>query len=181
MTHTPNKAFYEAIVNTYQANKILADRAIEQVSDIQLHQAPDEYSNSIAIIMKHIAGNLISRWTDSLATDGEKPNRNRDSEFVDTFTSRKDVLDYWEQGWALLLDALEQLSNEDPQRIVYIRGEPHKLALALSRSLGHTCFHIGQIVQQARSHAGVNWKTLSIEKGKSEEFNRENWGMKGRS
>ncbi len=173
--------FMSAIVNAFQANKCLADRAIEQVPDGKLHVALDEHTNSIAVIMKHVAGNLISRWTDFLTTDGEKPSRHRDEEFVDSFRDRQQVLELWERGWACLLTALQSLTPEDLEKIVLIRGEPHSVPLALERSLGHTCYHIGQIVQVARIHAGEQWTTLTIPRGSSDQFNRTSWGQTGKS
>jgi hypothetical protein len=173
--------FLAAAINTFQANKRLADRAVEQVPDEKLHVALDENTNSIAVIMKHIAGNLISRWTDFLTTDGEKPDRHRDDEFVDSFRSRADLLQYWERGWACLFNSLKSLKPEDLGQTVLIRGEPHSVPLALERSLGHTCYHIGQIVQVARIQAGDKWTTLTILRGGSEQFNKTNWGASGRS
>jgi uncharacterized damage-inducible protein DinB len=173
--------FVSAIRNAFEANKRLADRAVEQVPDDKLHVALDPNTNSIAVIMKHIAGNLRSRWTDFLTTDGEKPGRNRDDEFVDTFRSRGELLECWEQGWACLLATLESLQPADLARTVTIRGEPHTVPLALSRSLGHTCYHIGQIVQIARIHAGQHWNTLTIPRGGSGQFNQANWGQPGKS
>ncbi|MEQ8785072.1 MAG: DUF1572 family protein [Pirellulaceae bacterium] len=168
--------FLAAIINTFEANKRLADRAVEQVSDDKLSIALDEHTNSIAVIMKHVAGNLISRWTDFLTTDGEKPWRNRDGEFLDSFGSRTELVDYWERGWACLSGALQELKPDDFGKTVLIRGEPHSVPLALDRSLGHTCYHVGQIVQIARIHAGGNWKTLTIPRGGSEQFNQQKWG-----
>jgi hypothetical protein len=173
--------FLSATINAFEANKRLADRAVAQVADEKLHVALDETTNSIAVIMKHVAGNLISRWTDFLTTDGEKPGRNRDDEFVDSFGSRDELLDYWERGWACLLGTLKSLQADDLGKTVSIRGEPHSVPLALQRSLGHTCYHIGQIVQAARIHAGDNWKTLTIARGESEQFNKQNWGQIGKS
>jgi hypothetical protein len=173
--------FLSAIINAYEANKRLADWAVEQVPDDKLHLALDANTNSIAVIMKHVAGNLLSRWTDFLTTDGEKPWRNRDGEFVDTFSSRKEVLDYWERGWACLLTTLKGLKPEELETTVTIRGEPHSVPLALARSLGHTCYHVGQIVQVARIHAGEKWKTLTIPRGASEEYNKAHWGQRGKS
>ena len=174
-------AFLSATINAFEANKRLADRAVEQVPDDQLHVALDENTNSIAVIMKHVAGNLNSRWTDFLTTDGEKPGRNRDAEFVDSFNSRAELLEWWERGWTCLLEALKNLKLEDFGKTVWIRGEPHSLPLALERSLGHSCYHIGQIVLLARVHAGQNWKTLTIPRGGSEQFNKGNWGQTGKS
>jgi Protein of unknown function (DUF1572) len=173
--------FLAAIINAFEANKRLADRAVEQVPDAKLHTALDANTNSIAVIMKHVAGNLTSRWTDFLTSDGEKPSRNRDDEFVDSFRSRAEVLDCWERGWSALLTTLKSLKPEDLAKIVAIRGEPHSVPLALARSLGHTCYHIGQIVQLARHHAGDKWTTLTIPKGASEQFNKANWGKSGKS
>src|SRR5438128_518270 len=169
--------FLSAIINAFEANKRLADRAVEQVPDDKLHTALDANTNSIAVIMKHVAGNLTSRWTDFLTTDGEKPWRNRDDEFVDSFGSRAELLELWERGWACLLKTLSSLKPEDLGKTVMIRGEPHSVPLALERSLGHTCYHIGQIVQVGRIHAGVHWKTLTIPRGESETFNKNHWGQ----
>jgi len=173
--------FLAAAINTFEANKRLADRAIAQVPDDKLHVALGEETNSIAVIMKHVAGNLLSRWTDFLTTDGEKPGRNRDDEFVDSFRSRAELLEFWERGWARSLETLHSLQPEDLSQAVLIRGEPHSVPLAISRSLGHTCYHIGQIVQIARIQAGENWQTLTIPRGGSEQFNREHWGGSGKS
>lgn len=173
--------FLSAAINAYEANKRLADRAIAQVSDAKLRVALDEHTNSIAVIAKHVAGNLLSRWTDFLAADGEKPDRNRDDEFVDTFASRAEMLAYWERGWARLFETLAGLRAEDLARTVLIRGEPHSVPLAIERSLGHTCYHVGQIVQLARVHAGDAWETLTIPRGGSEQYNRANWGARGKS
>ena len=173
--------FMAAFINAFEANKRLADRAVEQVPDDKLHVTLDENTNSIVVIMKHVAGNLTSRWTDFLTTDGEKPWRNRDDEFVDSFGSRAELLDLWERGWACLLKTLKSLKPEDLEMIVPIRGEPHSVPLALERSLAHTCYHIGQIVQIARIHAGEKWNTLTIPRGGSEKFNKEHWGQTGKS
>lgn len=173
--------FLAAAINTFEANKRLADRAIEQVPDDKLHVALDTNTNSIAVIMKHVAGNLASRWTDFLTTDGEKPWRNRDDEFVIRFGSREELLETWERGWACLFGTLKNLQLEDLEQTVTIRGEPHSVPLAIERSLGHTCYHIGQIIQVARIHAGDHWATLTIPRGGSQQFNNANWGQTGKS
>jgi hypothetical protein len=173
--------FMSSAINAFEANKRLADRAVEQVPDDKLHVALDKNTNSIAVIMKHVAGNLVSRWTDFLTTDGEKLWRNRDDEFVDSFSSRAEVLEVWERGWECLFRTLKSLRPEDLRNTVLIRGEPHSVPLALERSLGHACYHIGQIVQLARFHAGEQWKTLTIPRGESEQFNKEHWGQTGKS
>lgn len=181
MAETIAHVFRESIIDAFRANKRLADGAIAQIPDQKLHVALDEHTNSIAVIMKHVAGNLLSRWTDFLTTDGEKATRDRDREFVDTFASRQEALDYWELGWARLFSTLESLTPEDLERVVEIRGEPHPVPLAMARSLGHTCYHIGQIVQLARHLAGEPWTTLTIPRGGSAQFNRKHWGTKGKS
>lgn len=173
--------FLSAIKNAFEANKHLADCAVAQVPDDKLHVALDEHTNSIAVIMKHVAGNLTSRWTDFLMTDGEKPWRNRDDEFMDSFGSRAELLECWDRGWAVLLSALQSLTPEDLAKTVTIRGEPHTVPLALARSLGHTCYHVGQIVQVARIHAGDDWTTLTIPRGGSQHYNQANWGQPGKS
>lgn len=173
--------FLSATIAAFEANKRLADGAVEQVPDDKLHVPLDANTNSIAVIMKHVAGNLTSRWADFLTTDGEKPTRDRDDEFVDTFRSRAELLECWEHGWTCLLTTLRSLTAEDCSKTVLIRGEPHSVPLALQRSLSHTCYHIGQIVQVARVHAGDQWNVLTIPRGGSVQFNSENWGDKGRS
>jgi uncharacterized damage-inducible protein DinB len=173
--------FLASIINAFEANKRLADRAVEQLPDDKFHLALDKNTNSIAVIMKHVAGNLTSRWTDFLTTDGEKPWRNRDDEFIDSFRNRSELLEFWDRGWAVLLQTLNSLTPPDLEKTVTIRGEPHSVPLALSRSLGHTCYHIGQIVQVARIHAGDNWNTLTIPRGASQQFNTTNWGQPGKS
>jgi Protein of unknown function (DUF1572) len=174
-------AFLSAIINTFEANKRLADRAVEQVPDDKLHAALDANTNSIAVIMKHVAGNLASRWTDFLTTDGEKPWRDRDDEFVDSFGSRTELPEAWERGWTCLLKTLKGLKGEDLGGTVLVRGEPHSVPLALERSLGHTCYHVGQIVQVSRVHAGEKWNTLTIPRGGSQQFNQAHWGQAGKS
>jgi hypothetical protein len=173
--------FLAATINAFEANKRLADRAVEQVPDDKLHIALDEHTNSIAVIMKHVAGNLTSRWTDFLTSDGEKPGRNRDDEFVDSFGSRAELIACWDRGWEVLLKTLRDLQPADLAKTVTIRGEPHSVPLAMARSLGHTCYHVGQIVQLARHHAGEQWNTLTIPRGGSQQFNRANWGQSGKS
>jgi hypothetical protein len=173
--------FLSAIQSAFEANKRLAERAFEQVPDDKLHLALDENTNSIAVIMKHVAGNLRSRWTEFLTSDGEKPWRDRDDEFVDTLASREEILQDWNDGWNCLLQTLRSLSDEDLGMTVTVRGEEHAVPLALARSLGHTCYHVGQVVQVARVHAGDTWQTLTIPRGQSRQFNQEHWGTPGGS
>jgi hypothetical protein len=152
--------------------KRLADRAVAQVSDEDLFVMLDEESNSIAIIMKHIAGNMRSRWMDFLTSDGEKPDRNRDSEFViEDEDTKENVLKHWEVGWRCLFEALAPLVPEDLNRTVLIRGELHSVVQAINRQLTHYGYHVGQIVFLARHLAAGRWQSLSIPRGQSETFN----------
>lgn len=161
---------------SFRANKNWADNAIAQVADERLHVALDENTNSVAVITKHVGGNLKSRWTDFLTSDGEKSWRNRDDEFVDSFTNREEILNHWEEGWASLFDALAALQPEDLSKSVSIRGEAHSVPLAIHRSLAHCAYHIGQIIMVARVLAGDKWETLTIPRGESASFNKSVWG-----
>ena len=169
--------FLDGAIESFHYNKVLADRAIAQVPDVQMHSALDENTNSIVVIMKHIAGNLLSRWTDFLTSDGEKQWRNRDDEFVDTFKQRDDLLTYWKTGWNCLFASLDDLRPSDLSKIVTIRGELLSVPLAVHRSLSHCGYHVGQIVMIARIHCGNNWQTLTIPRGESAQYNAENWGQ----
>jgi hypothetical protein len=153
--------------------KRLAERAMEQVADEQLFIAMDGEANSIAIIVKHMVGNMRSRWTDFLTTDGEKAGRNRDAEFVDPSATRATLLAEWENGWACLFSALNELSEQDLSRTVTIRGEAHSVMQAVNRQLAHYPHHVGQIVFLAKHFAGEHWRSLSVPRGKSAEFNRK--------
>lgn len=149
-----------------------ADRALAQVSDEQFFAQLDAGSNSLAIIVKHLGGNLRSRWRDFLTTDGEKPDRQRDSEFViEPGDTRASLMERWETSWRYLLDTLAALKPEDLERTVVIRREPHTVGKAILRGHGHTAEHVGQILLLAKHYAGANWQTLSIPRGRSEEFN----------
>ncbi len=153
--------------------KRLAERAMEQVTDEQLFAALDPEANSIAIIVKHMAGNMRSRWTDFLTTEGEKPNRNRDSEFVEPPATRNQLLAEWENGWACVFDAIEPLTDADLDRTVTIRGEAHSVIQATNRQLAHYAHHVGQIVLLAKHFASDHWQSLSVPRNQSAEFNRK--------
>jgi hypothetical protein len=159
-----------AVFRTY---KQLAERAMGQVSDEQLFAVLDPEGNSIAIIVKHMVGNMRSRWTDFLTTDGEKPNRNRDSEFVDPPVSRGALLAEWEDGWERVFTALKPLGEADLGRTVTIRGERHSVMQAVNRQVAHYSHHVGQIVFLAKHFACDHWKSLSVPRNQSEEFNRK--------
>lgn len=159
-------------ISSFRDYKKLADKALAQVRDEEFFSQLDEESNSIAIIIKHIAGNMISRWTDFLTSDGEKPDRHRDMEFVITAeTTRDEVMAHWEKGWACLFVALEPLKPEDFERTVLIRGEAHSPVQAINRQLTHYAYHIGQIVFLAKHCRSSAWKSLSIPRNRSGEFN----------
>jgi hypothetical protein len=158
--------------SSLKAYKKLAEKAIAQLNDEQFFVTIDEESNSVAVVMKHMAGNMFSRWTDFLTSDGEKPNRNRDMEFViEPQTTKDDVLAYWERGWACVFEALEPLRPEDCEKKVMIRGEEHTIVQAINRQLMHYSYHIGQIVFLAKHFRSAEWKSLSIPKNRSAEFN----------
>lgn len=169
------RLFLDECLQTFREQKAMAEKAIGQVRDEKLHSSLDPETNSIAVIMKHMGGNMISRFTDFLTTDGEKPDRNRDGEFVDDFGTRAELLDYWERGWTCLFTTLSELVPEDLEKTVFIRGEPHSVVKALTRAVAHLGYHVGQIVMIARIQAGADWQVLTIPRGKSEEFNRKNW------
>jgi hypothetical protein len=170
------KALIDGALTAFRSNKGWADKAIAQLPDDRLHVALDPNTNSIAVIMKHVAGNLLSRWTGFLTTDGEKSWRNRDDEFVDTLTTRDELTDYWDSGWQRLLDSLADLKPDDLGKSVTIRGEPHSVPLAIQRSLAHCAYHVGQVVLIARILAGDDWTTITIPRGASATFNQKVWG-----
>jgi hypothetical protein len=156
------------ILKTYRTYKSMGDCALAQVADADLHTLVDPESNSIAIIVKHMAGNLRSRFTDSLTTDGEKPDRNRDGEFeMSDRMSRGELLRAWESGWSIALAAIEALTPEDLERTVTARGEKFLVVEALDKLAAHAAYHVGQIAFLAKHFAGANWKTLSISKRRS--------------
>ncbi|RSL18022.1 uncharacterized protein DUF1572 [Edaphobacter aggregans] len=165
-------SYLEDSLSLFRQYKKLAERAMEQVAEEQLFAVLDEEANSIAIIVKHMSGNMRSRWTDLLTADGEKPNRDRDSEFVDPPTTRKALLDVWEDGWTSMFRALEPLSDADLARTVTIRGEAHSVMQAINRQLAHYPHHVGQIVLLAKHFAHGRWQSLSVARNCSADFNR---------
>jgi hypothetical protein len=172
MTDSVAGHYLKDAIASFRAHKKLAERALAQVSDEELFMALDEEANSIAVIMKHISGNMLSRWTDFLTSDGEKPDRNRDMEFVITpQTSKEDLLAQWEKGWSCLFAALDPLQPEDVERKVFIRGKEHTVVEAINRQLTHYAYHTGQIVFLAKHFRSAGWKSLSIPRNKSAEFN----------
>lgn len=159
-------------VQSFRNYKKLAERAFDQVSDEEFFAVIDEESNSIAVIVKHIAGNLHSRWRDFLTTDGEKPDRDRDQEFETIEDTREALLEFWNSGWATLFGSIEPLTEEDFSKTVRIRGEPHTVVEAINRQLTHYSYHIGQIVFLAKHLRSSEWKTLSVPRNRSAQYNR---------
>ena len=166
------KAYLDESFRTFRGYKRMADAALAQISDEEFFQLLDQESNSVAIIVKHVAGNLRSRWTDFLTSDGEKPDRDRDQEFIiKRGDSRHLLISYWERSWQTALTSVESLKPEDILHTVTIRGDPHTVLQAISRSVAHVAYHVGQIVLLAKHLRGEEWKTLSIPRGKSAEYN----------
>ena len=164
-------SYLKDAISLFRYSKGLGDRAIAQAPDASLVATLDPESNSIATIVKHFSGNMQSRWTDFLTSDGEKPTRNRDAEFEAPPQTRAEVVDLWESGWQCTLDALSTLTDDDLAKTVYIRTEPHSVMQAISRQLGHCSYHVGQIVFLAKHFAGEKWTTLSVPRGRSGDFN----------
>jgi hypothetical protein len=173
MAHTLTTSYLEDSLTLFHFYKKLAERAMEQVTDEQLFTVLDEEMNSIAITVKHMAGNMRSRWTDFLTSDGEKPDRNRDTEFESPPATRDAVMRMWTEGWNHVFAALEPLSDPDLNRTVTIRGEPHTVMQAINRQIAHYAYHCGQIVFLAKHFQHKQWKSLSVPRGKSAVFNKK--------
>ena len=164
--------YHKDAVESFRNYKKMAERAIEQVKDGEFFRAIDDEANSIAVVVKHIAGNLVSRWSDFLTTDGEMPTRDRDTEFEIIDDSRESLMEFWERGWQTLFDNIEPLTLEDFSKTVTVRGQAHTIVEAINRQLSHYAYHIGQIVLLAKHFKSSEWKTLSIPKNRSAEFNQ---------
>ena len=171
MAFEVSKHYLEEARRQFRGHKRMGEAAMAQLQDADFFVTLDPESNSMAILVKHLAGNMRSRFTDFLTSDGEKPDRFRDQEFeVTSATTRADVMRWWEEGWARVLGALESLKPEDVMRTVTIRGEPHTVLQAVNRQIAHYAQHVGQMVFLAKHLRSKEWKTLSIPRGKSEEF-----------
>ncbi len=172
MAHELTTSYLRDSLSLFGYYKHLTERAMEQVTDEHLFAVLDGEMNSIAIIVKHLTGNMRSRWADFLASDGEKPDRHRDTEFENPPATRAGLMKLWEDGWAYVFTALEPLSDADIDRTVAIRGEPHSVMQAINRQIAHYAYHCGQIVFLAKHLQAKEWKPLTVPRGKSEEFNQ---------
>lgn len=166
-------SYIQDSLSVFHYYKRLAERGMVQIRDEQLFAVLDPEMNSIAVLVKHMVGNMRSRWTDFLTSDGEKPDRDRDSEFLDPPQTRETLMTLWEQGWECLFSALEPVSDQDLSRTVTIRGEAHSVMQAINRQVAHYAYHCGQIVLLAKHHQNDKWQSLSIPRGRSDTFNRQ--------
>jgi hypothetical protein len=166
-------SYMEDSLELFRYYKKLAERAMEQVTDAQLFETLDEESNSIGIVVKHMAGNMRSRWRDFLTTDGEKTDRNRDTEFVDPPVTREALYQLWDDGWNYVFRALEPLSDADLGRTITIRGEAHSVMQAINRQVAHYAHHVGQIVMLAKHLSHDRWQSLSVPRNRSMDFNQK--------
>jgi hypothetical protein len=172
MEQSITQHYLDDAISTFRGYRKMADKAFAQLHDDDYFVTLDQESNSVAVIMKHIAGNMLSRWTDFLTSDGEKPDRQRDLEFViDPQTTKADLLAYWESGWTCLFGALEPLQVADFEKMVTIRGQEHTIVQAINRQLTHYAYHIGQLVFLAKHLRAAEWKSLSVPRNRSTEFN----------
>lgn len=162
-----------SIIQQFEYYKMLAEKAIEQCEEKKLFIQHHDNDNSIGIIVKHMSGNMLSRWTDFLTTDGEKEWRKRDDEFENDIDTKKQLMEYWNQGWSCLFTALQNLTSEDMEKTVYIRNQGHSVAEAIYRQMMHYAYHVGQIVFIAKFFKENDWQSLSIPKGASNSFNAD--------
>jgi len=161
----------EGIIKQFHYYKSLGDQTFEQLNDQDIFFKPNDFSNNISIIVKHIVGNMLSRWTNFLSEDGEKEWRNRDTEFEDTYSSKEEMIKEWEKGWKCLFNALSNLKEDDLNTIIYIRNQGQTVTSAIHRQLAHYPYHVGQIVYLGTLIKDSNWNSLSIPKGQSKNFN----------
>jgi hypothetical protein len=173
MQKSNDEVFLESAIKLFRYYKKLGDGAIAQLNDEEVLHQPNKASNSIALIVHHLSGNMLSRWTDFLTSDGEKSWRNREAEFDETYPDKRTMMDAWEKGWSCLFHALESVKPEDLSKIIYIRNEGQSVLEAIQRQLAHYPHHVGQILYQAKVIKGDSFKSLSIPKGNSEAFNKE--------
>lgn len=174
-----NSIYLESVIKQFEYYKMLGDKTFQQISEDQLFLRYNEESNSIATIVKHLSGNMISRWTDFLTTDGEKEWRNRDAEFENVINTKEEILELWNHGWNVFLETLNSLTESDLEKIIYIRNEGHTVLEAINRQLAHYPYHIGQIIYIGKMYAN-NWGSLSIPRGSSTIYNTEKFSKQKR-
>jgi len=165
--------YISAIIKQFNYYKLVGDKTFEQLKFQELQWTPNEASNSISVIVKHMVGNMLSRWTDFLTEDGEKEWRQRDQEFIESYKNKEELIAAWENGWKCIFNAISTLSDQDMNKMVYIRNEGHLVSEAIFRQLGHYPYHIGQVAYLGKMIKGDNWKSLSIPKGQSTTYNKE--------
>ena len=165
--------YLENIRKLFRYYKSMGDESLTRLTEEEIHFRFEENSNSCAIIAKHMAGNMLSRWTDFLTADGEKEWRNREAEFQDYFNSKEALIEYWEKGWSTLFSAIDPLQTSDLEKIIYIRNEGHNILEAINRQLAHYSYHVGQLVLMSKAIKGNTWQSLSIPKGQSSTFNKD--------
>jgi len=162
--------YLKVVQERFTSVKSLGEKTISQLSEDDIHWRFNEASNSVAVIVKHVSGNMVSRWSDFLTTDGEKSNRNREQEFEDNISSKQELMTIWEKGWNALFEALNELNDQDLLKTIYIRGERHTVLDAIERQMAHYAYHVGQIVFIGKQLKGDAWESLSIPKGNSEQY-----------
>lgn len=170
--------YLDSVLQRFRSYYDMGTKTIERLDTTQLHWQPQGEPNSIAMIVKHLRGNMLSRWTDFLTSDGEKRDRHRDEEFEEDQASKEVVLQRWHEGWACLLKAIGSLTPDDLEKTIYIRAEAHSVLDAINRQMTHVPYHVGQMVYIGKMILGENWQSLSIPKGQSEAFNQEKFGNK---
>jgi hypothetical protein len=162
--------YLQVVAGNLHGLKKQGEKAMAQLTPEQLFVKLEPDGNNIAILVQHLSGNMLSRWTDFLTTDGEKPDRDRDREFEDVAQTKEELLAQWEKGWDCLFQAVKKLTDDDLEKTVYIRAEPHTVIKAIQRQIVHYAMHVGEILQIARTLLGADWQTLSVPKGKSKEY-----------
>lgn len=172
--------YLESAIAQFEYYKSLGDKSLAQLSEKELFWSNTTDDNSMAIIVNHLAGNMLSRWTDIFNTDGEKEWRKRDQEFEAVLKTEKEVYDQWEKGWTCLFSTLKALSPEDLEKIIYIRNQGHTVIEAINRQLCHYAYHVGQMVYLAKQIKGGEWNSLSIPKGKSQDYNKDKFSQEKR-
>jgi hypothetical protein len=170
-------SYIPSVIKQFEYNKSLGDKTLNQLTKEQLFWQFNDESNSVATLVKHISGNMLSRWTNFLTEDGEKPWRKRDEEFINSYTTKEEMINEWEKGWKCLFENLHEITPENSDKIVYIRNEGHTITEAINRQLCHYSYHIGQIVMLGKMTKNTDWQTVSIAKNASKSYNEEKFSQ----